>query len=110
MEQHTHFIMAQIAYVLEQLDDPNYLDPNGGTVLDNSFLMISTELGDGGRHDLESVFHAVGPAGGCVNVGQILDVTATDADLYNTCLTALDIDEQMGDLGNYNGNIAALLP
>ncbi|MEE9386480.1 MAG: DUF1552 domain-containing protein [Nannocystaceae bacterium] len=109
MEQHTHFIMAQLAYFLDRLADPSYPDENGKTLLENAFLMLGTELGDGGRHDLESVFHAVGPANGTFRVGQILDVSATDVDLYNTCLTGMGVDERMGDLDNWGGELTGLL-
>lgn len=106
---HTHFIMSNLAYVLEQLDHPDYLEPNGKSLLDNAFFMVGSELGNGGKHDLESVLHMVGPSAGGVAPGIHDFDSKTDADLYSTCLAAYGIDQTMGDPGNYSGLLGGLL-
>ncbi|MEM6991137.1 MAG: DUF1552 domain-containing protein, partial [Myxococcota bacterium] len=47
MQWHTHYIMSQLVYFMQQLDNPAYLDENGQTILDNALLTIGTELGNG---------------------------------------------------------------
>lgn len=108
MRWHTHFIMAQVAYFLQQLDDPTYADPNGQTVLENALITVATELGDGNPHNLESVFHMVSQANGRIAPGTYdLDRSATD--LYNTILQSLGTQTQMGTPSAYTGIIDDIL-
>ena len=110
MKWHTRFIMQQIAYFIAQLDDPNFADPNGKSIFENSGFIIGTELGNGNRHDLESVFHVTNGMGDRLATGQVFDTGSRDCvDLYNTALTAYGIQPRMGDLDYYNGDISELL-
>lgn len=110
MKWHTRYIMQQIAYFIAAMDDAGFPEANGKSIFENSGFMIGSELGNGNRHDLESVFHVTNSMGDRLSVGQILDVGSRDCvDLYNTAATAYGITSRMGDLDYYNGNIDSLL-
>ncbi|MEM7156935.1 MAG: DUF1552 domain-containing protein [Myxococcota bacterium] len=109
MRWHTHFLLSQMVYFLQLLDDPNYADENGGTVLDNALITMGTELGNGAPHDLESVFHAVSGCNGRIRTGQIFDVGASSTDLYTTLLAANGVDRVLGTPSAYSGLIDSIL-
>lgn len=109
MDQHVTFMADQMAYFLGQLDDPMYSEENGKTLLENMTLLFGTELGNGNRHDLKSVFHAVSSGNGRFNVGQTMNVDTSGVDLYNTILRGYGITRRMGDQNYFNGEIAGLL-
>ena len=98
MRHHIHFMMAQMAYLLERLDDDAYPDENGGTLLDNAMLMLGTELGDGNPHNLESVFHMVSRCNERFRAGTF-DLDGEGLDVYNTVLAAYGVDQRMGPAG-----------
>ncbi|MEM9461242.1 MAG: DUF1552 domain-containing protein [Myxococcota bacterium] len=107
IEDHTLFIMAQIGYFLDLLDA--MVEPNGGTVLENSLVMLGTELGNASSHNMQSVFHAHTSARGRLRVGQVFDLDATTTDYYRTALAALDIDAPIGNTSQFNGVLDPLL-
>ncbi len=109
MEWHTHYIMSQLVYFMQKLDDPTYTDENGLTLLDNTLLTIGTELGNGNPHNLESVFHAVSGANERFKTGSILDVNRSGTDLYSTLVHAYGIDRNVGTQSAYTGDIEELL-
>ena len=110
MGHHIHYIMAQFAYFMQAMDDPSYADANGKTVFENTLVMLSTELGNGNPHNLESVFHVVNGANDKINVGQTHNFgNATGTDFYNTCLNAIGVTDQMGDPGSSNGLLNDLI-
>ncbi|MEM6991476.1 MAG: DUF1552 domain-containing protein [Myxococcota bacterium] len=104
---HTLFIMSQVGFFLELLDAVS--EPNGLTLLDNTLVMMGTELGNPSSHNMSGVFHAHSSAGGRMSVGNVFDLDATTTDYYNTALTALGVDREMGDPGQFNGVLDALL-
>lgn len=107
MRWHLHFTMSQLAYLFERLDDPTYLDENGQTVLQNALVTMSTELGNGAPHDLESVFHMASTAGGRLEPGTY-DLNRSATDLYNTLLHVHGVDTPMGDPDAFTGFIDEL--
>jgi hypothetical protein len=104
---HTNFIMAQLAHFLTALDDPNYVDENGQTILENALITIGTELGDGNPHNLESVFHMVSQANGRIAPGTY-DLNRSGTDLYTTLLAAYGIDRTLGTPSAYTGLIDSI--
>ena len=65
MPHHTRTTARASASALRALDDPNFLEANGKTVLDNTLVIMGTDYGGGGTstgHIPEGVFHAI--AGG----------------------------------------------
>ncbi len=109
MHWHTHFLLTQLVYFMQLLDDPDYLDENGKTILDNALITMGTELGNGNPHNLESVFHLVSGANGRIQTGQIFDLDASCTDLYTTLLSALDIDRTLGSPSAFNGLLSQIL-
>jgi len=109
MRWHTHFILSQLVYFLQLLDDPDYADENGQTILDNALITIGTELGNGNAHDLESVFHAVSGANGRIRTGEIFDLDASSTELYTTLLSAMDIDRVLGTASAFGGLLDQIL-
>ncbi|MEL6346273.1 MAG: DUF1552 domain-containing protein, partial [Myxococcota bacterium] len=64
---HSHFFQTNIAYALAALDDPDWVEANGGTLLDNLLLVLGTETGT--NHDMNGVFHAIGGGAGRFRLG-----------------------------------------
>ena len=86
--------MTNIAAFLAALDDPDFTEPNGQTVLDNSTIVIGTEYG--WNHSKQDVFHAV--LGGCgrFNTGSFVDRNMNCIDLYNAIMAAYGLDPNIG--------------
>lgn len=57
-----HMFISHLAFFLGLLDDPDHREANGKSVLDNSVIVIGTEVG--WNHDLKPVFHAIAGGGG----------------------------------------------
>jgi hypothetical protein len=111
LKHHAHFMMAQLGYLLGKLDDPSVPDSNGKTILENALVMIGTELGDGNPHTLEDVVHLISSANGALKVGNTVELPARTKcpDLYNTCLSALGVNERIGDMSQFKGILTGLL-
>ncbi|MFU8802715.1 MAG: DUF1552 domain-containing protein [Bradymonadaceae bacterium] len=110
LELHMEFMIKQMAYFFDLMNDPNYLDPNDKTILDNALFIVGTELGNHARHDIEKVFHMVSGCNGKIRTGETVDCSGrSGVDLYNTCLTAYGVDRRMGREGFYQGDIDRLL-
>lgn len=100
LRAHAHMKMREVAYFLNLLDEPESLEANGRSILENSLITISTESGDG-RHsnvkrELSGVFHAITGANGRFKTGQIMDVPAEGIDVYNTMLTTMGVADKLG--------------
>lgn len=100
LRAHAHMKMREVAYFLNLLDEPESVESNGRSILENSLITISTESGDG-RHsnvnrELSGVFHAITGANGCFKTGQIMDVPAEGIDVYNTMLTTMGSTDKLG--------------
>jgi len=109
---HLHFHMGEIAYMLSQLDDPQFKDANGGTLLDNAMVMITTELSEPGSHSVTNMFHAMGPAGGRLKTAGTVtnagDGKRPAVDIYNTVLRAYGITKRTMGADIATGEIAAM--
>jgi hypothetical protein len=115
MRAHIHLMMREITYFLKKLDDPAYADENGGTVLDNALVSISTESGDGRHNDpvreLSGIFHAFSSAGGRLRTGEIVDANAEGIDVYNTIVQqAFGLDYLMGPADRPVAVVDTILP
>lgn len=100
LRAHAHMKMREVAYFLKRLDEPDCMEGNGKSILENTMITVSTESGDGRHSDvkreLSGVFHAISGANGRFKTGQIMDVSAEGIDVYNTMLRGMDIDHQLG--------------
>jgi arylsulfatase A-like enzyme len=84
------------------LDDADYLEANGKTVLDNTLVVVGTDYGGGGNstgHIPEGVFHAVAGGNGHFRPG-FYDTEYNIIDLYETVLRPYGINSGMG-AGNH---------
>jgi len=97
-ELYQHFAQSNIAYFLEQLDDPNHLESNGKTVLDNTTVVIGTEYG--WNHSKSNVFHAVAGGDGKFASGFFTDRKMNCIDFYNAVLQAHGLNANIGAATN----------
>ena len=86
--------MTNLAYFLERLDDADYLEDDGRTVLDNTTVVIGTEYG--WNHDHREAFHAVVGGVDRFRAGSHVDLNLHAADLYNAVLAGYGIDATIG--------------
>jgi hypothetical protein len=89
-----HFAMTNIATFLAALDDPEFPEENGRTVLENSTVVLGTEYG--WNHSKQDVFHAVLGGAGRFNTGSFVDRRMNCVDLYNAILAGYDVDANIG--------------
>ena len=112
LRAHVHLMMSGLARFLTQLDDPEYADENGQTILDNALITISTESGDGRHSDaqreLSGVFHAITAANERFKTGGFIEGNAEGVDLYNTMLEAMGVTERL-DPDRPNQRVDAIL-
>jgi hypothetical protein len=95
---HAHLCNANLAGALLSMDDPNFLESNGKTVLDNTLVIIGTDYGGGGTstgHIPEGVFHAIAGGNGHFKPG-FYDKVYNVIDLYETALKPYGIATGMG--------------
>ena len=81
-----HLLLECCAYVLQQLDAVT--EPNGKTILDNSFVLLGTDLGT--NHVGRSVFHGVSRANGRFKPGTY-DVQGSLLDFLDSCKAAMGL-------------------
>ncbi|MEM7676370.1 MAG: hypothetical protein AAF449_10245, partial [Myxococcota bacterium] len=106
MLDHIWLMMAEVTYFLKALDDSEFLDANGKTVLENALLLVGTELGDGALHDVENVFHLIAGGNGAIRSG-VIDVDRQATALYNAGIRALGIEDlSMAGDRNTAGQVA----
>lgn len=95
---HAHYCQQNLASALLSMDNPNYLEANGKTVLDNTLVLIGTDYGGGGTstgHIPQGVFHAVAGGNGHFKPG-FYDTQYNVIDLYDTVLKPYQIASGMG--------------
>lgn len=95
---HAHLCNSNLATVLHAFDDPDYLEANGKTVLDNTLVVIGTDYGGGGTttgHNPDGVFHAIAGGNGHFRPGWY-DSVYNVIDLYDTVLKPYNIASGMG--------------
>jgi hypothetical protein len=94
--------MSKIAYLLGRMNDPALREANGQTLLDNTTLVIGTELGDPAAHLRDDMTFFIAGARGRFRRG-VHNMTAgtSDVDLYNTILKASGLDLPFGDMRHF---------
>ena len=95
---HAHYCQKALASALLSMDDPNYLEANGKTVLDNTLVVIGTDYGGGGTttgHIPSGLFHAIAGGNGHFRPG-FNDNVYNVIDLYETMLMPYGIATGMG--------------
>ncbi len=99
LRAHVHLMHNELVYLLKGLDNADFADENGRTILENALITVSTESGDGRHSDpvreLSGIFHAIGSCNERFKTG-IIDVGSEGVDVYNTMLGALGVTAQVG--------------
>lgn len=93
-----------------RFDSPDYVDVDGGTLLDNTTLLVGTELADP-DHDLNGFTYLIGGSKKRFKQGMHTFNGRSDADFYNTVLTGLGIEKRIGtvqggSIKNYDGDLS----
>jgi hypothetical protein len=102
--------MTRIAAVLAQLDDPSYRDVDGATLLDNTTVVIGTELGDDVvNHGLTDMPFWIAGGRGRFRAGELVIPGRSDVDFYNTILRGLGVSTPFGDPAYFQGLLPQLL-
>jgi hypothetical protein len=99
VDDHITWTMKLIAGFLAKLDDPAFKDVDGGTLLDNTTVLIGTELGDDvANHGMTNMpFWIVGAKKRFKRGEFPIAGGRADVDLYNTVLRATGIATPFGD-------------
>ena len=102
-----HWLMDKVAFFLHQLDDPNWPQEDGSTVLDNTLVLIGTELGTGndGQHAVDYMTFWLAGGGGRIRSGVHSAVGLSDVDLYSTISRAMGLGEHFGDRGDFSRHL-----
>jgi hypothetical protein len=102
--------MTRIAAALAALDDPGYRDVDGGTLLDNTTVVIGTELGDDVvNHGLSDMPFWIAGGRGRFRAGELAIPGRSDVDLYNTILRGLGVSTPFGDPAYFQGLLPQIL-
>jgi hypothetical protein len=90
--------MSKIAEFLGKLDDPSYKDVDGGSLLDNTTVVIGTELGDDvANHGLVDMPFWIAGRRRFQPGNFVIPGGRSDVDLYNTVLRPIGVDSVFGD-------------
>lgn len=102
--EHMTWTMTRIAEFLTKLDDPSFRDVDGGTLLDNTTVVIGTELGDDvANHSLIDMPFWIAGARQRFKPGDFsFPSDRTDVDLYRTILRGVGIEQPFGDPAHFS--------
>jgi len=102
--------MSKVAEFLGKLDDPSYKDVDGASLLDNTTVLIGTELGDDvANHGLTDMpFWIAGGRGRYQSGNFVIPGGRSDVELYNTVLRPIGVDSVFGDPA-YFGDLLPIL-
>jgi hypothetical protein len=101
---HMTWTMTRIAEFLTKLDDPSFKDVDGGTLLDNTTVVIGTELGDDvDNHSLTDMPFWIAGARRRFKSGEFsFPSDRTDVDLYRTILRGVGVEQPFGDQAHFS--------
>jgi hypothetical protein len=92
------WLMGSLAYFLKALDDPAFTLPEGGTLLDNTVVLIGTEVGDPAPHSFSKLTFMLAGGGGLFKAGAYdFADRRSEVDLYSTVARAVGIGDKFGD-------------
>ena len=101
------YLYSKVAELLGKLDDPSYHDTNGGTLLDNTTVLVGTELGDP-LHDLKDLTYFL--AGGRNRFKRgVIDLQGhNDVELYTTILKGIGSKKTLGNQTRFQAEVPIL--
>jgi hypothetical protein len=104
------WLMGNLAYFLKAMDDPAFTLPEGGTLLDNTPVLIGTEVGDPAPHSFSNLTFMLAGGGGLFKPGTLdFGDKQSDVDLYSTVSRALGLGEKFGDPKHFTGYLPGLV-
>jgi Protein of unknown function (DUF1552) len=95
--------MQMIAQFLSKLNDPAFPDSDGKTFLDNTTVLIGTELSDPPSHSRQGMTFFLAGAKGRFKPGVQELGSRTDVDLYNTVLRSMGVPTPFGKMASFTG-------
>jgi hypothetical protein len=88
------FHMQQFTYLVERM---KAIDEGGTSLLDNSMLMMASNLYDGDKHGADQMpIVMAGKAGGAMKTGRVIDYNAKGNDNRRACSMYLSMMDRMG--------------
>lgn len=101
---HMTWTMTRVAEFLTKLDDPTFKDVDGGTLLDNTTVVIGTELGDDvENHGMTDMPYWIAGARRRFKNGEFsFPCDRTDVDLYRTILRGVGVEQTFGDQAHFS--------
>ncbi len=105
---YAHFVQSRLARVLDRMDDPAFPEADGGTLLDGTTVLISTEVGT--NHDHDGVFHAVAGRGDAFAHGSVVERRVHAAEIYRTVTQTLGIQAPFASDDLVSSEVTELQP
>jgi hypothetical protein len=104
------YLMANLAYFLKVMDDPTFILPEGGTMLDHTPVLIGTEVGDPAPHSFSSLTFMLAGGGSLFKPG-IYDFgdKNSEVDLYSTVSRSLGLGDKFGDPRYFSGYLPGVV-
>jgi hypothetical protein len=98
-DQSVTWLMGRLAYFLKAMDDPAFILPEGGTLLDNTPILIGTEVADPAPHSFANLTFMLAGGGGKIFKPGLYDFgnKSSEVDLYSTVSRSLGIADKFGD-------------
>jgi hypothetical protein len=102
------WMMTKVALFLSRLDDPRFPDPDGGTVLDNTVVLIGSELSWPNSHSLERMSYLIAGGGGRFKTGTHNIPGRSEVDIFSTIAQVLGMKTPFGSAKYYKGPLDIL--
>jgi hypothetical protein len=104
------YLMGNLAYFLEAMDDPAFTLPEGGTLLDNTPILVGTEVGDPAPHSFSGLTFMLAGGGGLFKPGTYdFADKSSEVDLYSTLSRALGLGDKFGDSRYFSDYLAGVV-
>jgi hypothetical protein len=104
------YLMGNLAYFLKAMDAPTFQLPEGGTLLDNTPVLIGTEVGDPAPHSFSQLTFMLAGGGGLFKPGvHEFGDARSEVDLYSTVARALGLGEKFGDPRYFSDYLAGVV-
>jgi len=103
--------IQMIAQFLQKLADPAFKDVDGNTLLNNTTVLIGTELSDPPSHSRQGMTFLLAGAKGRFKPGMLEMGGRSDTDLYNTVLRSMGVTlaTPFGKTGTFTAPLPILL-
>jgi hypothetical protein len=104
------WLMGALAYFLKGMDDPSFTLPGGGTMLDNTAVLIGTEVSDPAPHSFSKMTFMLAGGGGVFKPG-IYDYgdKSSEVDLYSTVSRSLGLGDKFGDVRYFTDYLTGIV-